>query len=177
MALTDEDRQARLERLQALDRRRERLEQLLAEAVREQNPGEQYALPSNQPALPLREVSVLRARRLIFSHFHPQQAAIEPRQEFQPVALESICAKLDEELPRPPQAPALQTQESEETEAPEAAEGVDSVLEMSEENSEAAPAEMNAEATAPDQQETEDSGDDDLEISTEPEVAESSEAS
>ena len=159
MALTDEDRQARLERLQALDRRRERLEQLLAEAVREQNPGEQYALPSNQPALPLREVSVLCARRPIFSHFHPQQAAIEPRQEFQPVALESICAKLDEELPRPPQIPALQTQESEPPEVSETEEG------------------GKAEATAPEQETTAHSGDDDLEIPTEPEVAESSEAS
>lgn len=119
MALTDEDRQVRLERLQALGTRRARLEQLLATAVREQNPGEQYALPSHRAELPLQAVATLRAQRSGFANFKPQQAAIAPQQEFRPIDLGDIRAQLDEELPRPAPAPALQTQEPEAPETPE----------------------------------------------------------
>ena len=177
MALTDEDRQARLERLNALEQRKDRLEQLLAEAVREQNPGEQYLFPSNHADLPLREVANFRAQRSGFAHFNPQQASIEPRPEFRPVDLESIRTKLDEEAPQPPQTPALQTLEPEPTEAAGTTAGVAVTTEETVANATETAAEINAEVNDSLPEAVENSGEDDLEIPTASEDAEASERS
>lgn len=167
MALTDEDRQVRLERLQALDTRRERLEQLLAEAVREQNPGEQYALPSHRAELPLQTVATLRAQRSGFAHLKPQQAAIEPQQDFQPIDLERIRIQLDEELPRPTPAPVPQTQEPEAPEAPETVAEAEVSTETEEASGVEAAFEANAEVTDSAPEPVEASEDEDLAIPVE----------
>ena len=177
MILTNEDRQARLERLNALEQRKDRLEQLLADAVRKQNPEEQYLLPSNHADLPLREVPTFRAQRSGFAHFNPQQANIKPQQEFRHVDLESIRSKLDEEVPQPPQAPTLQTQESNAAEAPKTVAEVEVPAKMGESSGAEDAPEVVSEATDPAPETVEDSEVEDLTIPMESETPQTSEES